>query len=34
VGAGVLVYLVGIALVARDLVTTMWVSLRGARTST
>jgi hypothetical protein len=33
VGVGALVYVVGIALVARDLVTTMWISLRGARTS-
>lgn len=33
VGVGAGVYVLSVALVARDLVTTMWVSLRGARTS-
>jgi PST family polysaccharide transporter len=33
VGVGGLVYVAGVALFARDLVTTMWLSLRGARTS-
>jgi lipopolysaccharide exporter len=34
IGVGVGVYAVSVALFARDLVVTMWVSLRGARTTT
>lgn len=34
VGAGVAAFVLGVAMFARDLVTTMWISLRGARTST